>query len=391
MNFQEITAKLGIENYSEKLIDVYENLDQVCVDPCDAEAIEKIEQEFHVLREYYDLALKAAAEIKADPIRYAWAKTVATAIKTKTVVSGKLIPMPKPDETLAGDWLPYLVLVPSIPDTIAFYEKMGFKGEDVERVRVSFYNCIGATEKRQGRPGYTRSYFNWELNYIRGALFRFQSFNYELKELPEVYILKNCTTGEILPLMGTQKFHRSGMVLGSAGFEEEDGAFETKFEETEDAYLGYPSINNLVVNELCTYSKTEWECVLRPGDHVVSVHIPAKTDLSPEAVEKSYKEGLEFIDKFYPDFKPKAYFCCSWLLDPHLEELLGPQSKIAQFMNGFKKWPHKSAGKEIFGFVFIGFKGDYKDLPEDTSLMRKLKERYLAGEYIHGYAGVLFR
>lgn len=391
MKFQEIAVALGVEKYSEKLIEVYENLDQVCVDPCDKALIESIEKEYHVLKEHYETVLKAAEEIKNDPIRYAWAKTVTTAIKTGVLQNGKEIPTPASDETLAGDWMPLLMLLPSIPDVQACYRKLGFDEDEVNRIIQSFYNCIGATEKRSGRPGYNRSYFNWQLIYVRGALFRFQSFNYELKDHPYGYILKNRNDGTIQPVMDGGKYHRSGMSIGAAGFEDEEGAFEATFTETEDAYIGHPAVDYLIAKEPVTYPKSEWECVLRPGDHVVSVHIPAKTDLSPEAVEKSYKDGLEFIDKFFPDFKPKAYFCKSWLMDPHLEEILGSESKIAKFQNGFTRWTGESGGQEIFGFVFVGFKGDYKDLPEDTSLMRGLKKRYLEGKYIHGYNGVLFR
>ncbi len=391
MKFQEIAAQLGVENYSEKLIEIYENLDQVCIDPCDLDALEALEKKYNVLKEHYEAVKAAAVAIKNDPVRYPWAKTVATAIKTRQVMNGKVIPTPVSDETPAGDWLPLLLLLPAIPDVEAAYRKLGFDDQEVDRIVQSFYGCIGATEKRVGRPGYNRSYFNWQLIYVRTALFRFQSFNYELKELPYGYILRNRADGRILPLMSGEKFHRSGMSIGAAGFTDEEGAFEAPFTETEDAYIGHPAVDYLVQREPQSFPKAEWECVLRPGDHVVSVHIPAKTDFSPEAVEKSYKEGLEFIDKFFPDFKPKAYFCKSWLMDPHLEEILGSESKIAKFQNGFTRWTGASEGKEIFSFVFVGFKGELEDLPEDTSLMRGLKKRYLEGKHIHGYNGVLFR
>ncbi len=391
MRFQEIATILGVEKYSEKLIEIYENLDQICVDPCDLDALEALEKKYALLKEHYEAVKEAATAIKNDPVRYLWAKTVATAIKTRQVTNGKDIPTPVSDETPAGDWMPLLLLLPAIPDVEAAYRKLGFDNAEVERIIHSFYNCIGATEKRTGRPGYNRSYFNWQLIYVRTALFRFQSFNYELKELPSGYILRNRTSGEILPLMSEGKFHRSGMTLGNAGFMDEEGSFEVTFTETEDAYIGHPAVDYLVRREAQIYPKAEWECVLQPGDHIVSVHIPAKTDLSPEAVEKSYKDGLEFIDQFFPDFKPKAYFCKSWLMDPHLEEILGSESKIAKFQNGFTRWTGSSEGKEIFGFVFVGFKGELEDLPEDTTLMRGLKKHYLEGNYIHGYCGVLFR
>lgn len=391
MKFQEIAAQLGVTEYPEVMDAVYENLAKERVEICDTALIRQLEKEYALFDEYYEKVLEGANAVAADPVRKAWGETAATALKTGAVKAAREIPTPVSDETIAADMLPLLILIPFIPATAALYQKMGFDEEEVLRVVKSFGSCIKATEARTGRPGYNRSYFNWQGLYLRGALFRFQSFNYELKELPCGYILRNRADGRIQPLMSGEKFHRSGMSIEAAGFTDEEGSFETTFTETEDAYIGYPAIDNLVVNRKETFPKAEWECVLRPGDHVVSVHIPAKTDLSPEAVEKSYKEGLEFIDQYFPDFKPKAYFCKSWLMDPHLEEILGSESKIAKFQNGFTRWTGSSGGTEIFGFVFVGFKGEYKDLPEDTSLMRGLKKRYLAGNYIHGYNGVLFR
>lgn len=391
MKFQEIAARLGVTEYPEVLNGVYENLANERVDICDLALIEKLQKEFEVFGEYYDKVVEGATAVAADPVRKAWGETVATALKTKTVAKARLVPTPVSDETVGADMLPLLILIPFILDVEALYRKMGFEESEVLRIVKSFGGCIKATEARTGRPGYNRSYFNWQGLYLRGALFRFQSFNYELRDHDFAYILKNRTTGELLPVMADGTYHRSGMVLGSAGYEDEEGSFEATFEETEDSYIGYPAIDNLVVNRKETYPRSEWECVLRPGDHVISVHIPAKTDLSPEAVEKSYLDGLKFIDEQFPDYKPKAYFCKSWLLDPHLEEMLGSQSKISRFLNGFTKWPGKSEGRDVFGFVFVGFKGELKDLPEDTTLMRKLKAWYLEGNYIHGTCGVLFR
>lgn len=391
MNLNEIAAALGVENYSHKLIEVFENLDKVCVDPCDKVFLGNLEKEYGILKEHFESVLAAAEEVKNNPILYPWVKTVATAIKTGTVQDGNGIPTPVSDKTLAGDWMPLLMLLPSIPDVQSFYRKLGFDEADVNNVLQSFYRGIESSQKNMGRPGYNRSYFNWQLTYVRGELFRFKSFNYELRSMPCGYILKNRENGTILPLTSGGKYHRSGMELGSAGFEDEEGSFEATFTETEDAYIGHPAVDFRILRKAQTYLKTEWECVLRPGDNIVSVHIPAKTDLSPEAVEKSYTEGLEFIDKFFPHFKPKAYFCNSWLMDPHLAEILGNESKIAQFQNGFTRWASASNGREIYSFVFVGFKGEIKDLPEDTTLMRGIKNLYLEGDYILGYNGVLFR
>jgi len=58
-------------------------------------------------------------------------------------------------------------------------------------------------------------------------------------------------------------------------------------------------------------------------------------------------------------------------------------------MRRFAKHPIRSSGKEVFKFVFLKRTDDYTTLPEDTSLQRKLKQIYLDGGCIHGYAGVI--
>ena len=124
MTLQEIAAKLGIENYSEKLNSVYENLDQVCIDPCDPAFLEELDGKYDIFKEYAEEIKAAAAAIRKDPIRYPWTKTVATAIKTGVCQSGKEIPTPVSDETPAADWMPFLMLLPNIPDVDALYHKL---------------------------------------------------------------------------------------------------------------------------------------------------------------------------------------------------------------------------------------------------------------------------
>jgi hypothetical protein len=41
-------------------------------------------------------------------------------------------------------------------------------------------------------------------------------------------------------------------------------------------------------------------------------------------------------------------------------------------------------------FVFGKAYDDYNDLPEDTSLQRKMKELYLSGGCLHKYTGTIY-
>ena len=106
-------------------------------------------------------------------------------------------------------------------------------------------------------------------------------------------------------------------------------------------------------------------------------------------MKEGFRLALELTEKHYPEYNAKAVLCSSWMLDPKLQELLGEKSKIYAFIDQFVKYPSKSGGSDIFGFVFPRSCKSYEDLPEDTSLRRKLKALYLSGECIHSFSGIV--
>ena len=183
--------------------------------------------------------------------------------------------------------------------------------------------------------------------------------------------------------------HRTGMPLGSAGFEDEEGSFSATFEETETEFIGNPVENYRIQKEKKYFSKKEWVLGYKPGDNIISIHIPRNTDLSPEKISLAFKEALEIFKRSFPEFSPKAIYCSSWLLDPTLNEILGEKSNISSFSAPYVRHPNRNNGRDIFGYVFpVGIE-DFSLLPEHTSFHRKLKEKYLKGEYIYSYSGAI--
>ena len=75
-------------------------------------------------------------------------------------------------------------------------------------------------------------------------------------------------------------------------------------------------------------------------------------------------------------------------LDPTLEEMLGENSNITAFQNCFTRYPTKDSGQAVFSFAFVRRCADLHDLPEDTSLRRKIKAHYLNGGHIYSYSGI---
>ena len=107
---------------------------------------------------------------------------------------------------------------------------------------------------------------------------------------------------------------------------------------------------------------------------------------------RACKDALKLVHERFPEYGVgNAVFCASWLLNPRLKEIQGPQSKITQFEECFTKYPNKDvSGAAVFSFVFAKKPADLHDLEENTSLQRKLKKMYIEGDCIHTYSGAIF-
>ncbi|MBQ5746864.1 MAG: hypothetical protein IIV81_02885, partial [Clostridia bacterium] len=291
--------------------------------------------------------------------------------------------------SLERDFFGVFIIFSLLPESVSFYRSHGYTEEEI----VTAYSGLKSYIKRGetgsvGRPYLSMSLFNWTLIYIFGEMFNHDAFNYQFREFyGGAIILKNKETGEYIPMMLENRFHKNGQVLGSAGATDEEGSFDAEFEETDEAFVGHLVIRGRVSSDLSECKKAEWECVLRPGDEVMAVHIPKGTDLAREEFIRSFKGSFEVAKKKFPERNPKFLVCFSWLMDTTLAELM-ESSKIAGFGNAFLRYLLLSDGKEFRHWVFPKCGEDNKKLPEDTSLQRKLKTLTLAGGYIYYTAGV---
>ena len=114
--------------------------------------------------------------------------------------------------------------------------------------------------------------------------------------------------------------------------------------------------------------------------------------MTPEKVDEAFKEAKEFLDTCYPDFKYKAITCASWLMDPQLCTILGEDANISKFIRRFVPLCHKSVGRAVMSFVFLQPNPAavvIEDLPEETSLQRKIKQHYLNGGCVYEWGGFI--
>jgi hypothetical protein len=135
--------------------------------------------------------------------------------------------------------------------------------------------------------------------------------------------------------------------------------------------------------------KTAPAGLLAPGENTLSVHIPSDAVMSREALDNSYRMAAAFMARFFPDFHYRCFYCSTWLLSPKLKEILKPGSRILLFQEDYTL---TETDMEVNGGLKWVFKRDYEDfsqLPEDTSLMRGMKNILLAGEKTGSAAGFI--
>lgn len=251
-----------------------------------------------------------------------------------------------------------------------------------------------STTQRKHRGAYGFELLGWSQKYIEAKLFVIERLEVEFlsKFSGRAVVFKN-KAGEICVLAHDLALHRDGFALGSAHYEDEEGSWTAFVEETEDAWVGYPfKENGYVEKERVSLLKDKWQKVLERGDAAIRLHIPPLGKMTPEMIDKTLEATKEFAAKHFPDFDYKAFVCHSWLIDPQLDVLLNEESNIVKFRKRFHSLTYKSAGQDVFNFIFnkpdMNF--NIHDLPENSSLEKALKTHYLAGKAIYELEGFFF-
>jgi hypothetical protein len=391
MTLKEIAKELGISEYPERLDEIYENKENLDYSFLDEKTLKEYNEEYNLFREFTDSVFRAASEIAKNEALSTYLVVVSEYVKTSPYPVGAVVPFPTVDLGLATDMMRLFPLLSMIPDWARRYTEHGFCDEEIVDIFKVIHISLTLSKAALGRDGYADGYFDWTLIYALCEMFDYGSFNFQFVKLASpIIMLKNKNTGKHVLMMTDRVFHKDGRVLGSPGFCDEEGSFSADFIETDEAYIGHTACDSLVSSEVSTFKKDEWECVLKDGDDMLSVHIPRNTDLSPEAIWKSYEGGMKMARERFPEYNPKYLHCASWIIDAQLEKLLGEKSRNVGFGKTFLRFPLRSKrGRDGFVFVFLGHRGPESELPEDTSLRRKIKELYLNGGYTYASGGIV--
>lgn len=283
------------------------------------------------------------------------------------------------------DTLPIFSLLAEIPAMKAEHKRRGIPEDVSHDTACMFENQTQDFIDLNGHLG-MRGYVFWMLSFLDCRILRVGRFNLEYTPSRENYTVLETKDGLcVMPTEG--RFHRSGQVLGSAGYEDEDGAFDVALTETEESFIGYKAKNGVIQNEKITLKKSECKKLLEKGDAVISVHIPSGGPMVHESCTEDLKRGGQIIEKCIGEVK--AFICESWLLDPQIPALLGKETNLTRFGARYERAPIKSSGTGVYEYVFLCPKSTPMEaLPEKTSFAKKVKQHMLDGKYIYGSFGV---
>ncbi len=396
MTFEELTLALGVEDHAPLPEGYYPAPKERENELCSLELIDRLHEKFALFGEYYQAVREGFLDMKNDPMRKAYLDSMSLFFKDSPMKPLRKVKYPTSVGTPASNMLPFLVHLPSVERTYEIYRERGFTHEEAIASLEIFQIYIREEEHYRTRiVGISRPISGWMCQFTKGEMFYLGrgGLNFQPSRLNDKapYFLRNNKTGALQPVFGTAfPVHKSGLPLGCAGATEEEGSFIAQFEETETEYIGYPSDARKISLEKKAFSKDEWTLVLGPGDDIISTHIFWDADFSPETVEKAFTEGVARAKACYPEYNFKALYCNSWLMSPEINDALGEKSKLSMFSARFTRYPAKSAGKAVFGYVFPGFSADsLEDLPEKTGLQRAFKKILLAGGHIFESPGLM--
>ncbi len=211
--------------------------------------------------------------------------------------------------------------------------------------------------------------WNWNMLSAGGCMFVFDILKYVPGEFTSDFPV--ITDGKSYVSLAGGKFFvgKEGELVDR----QEKSLFTTSFYEDDERYIGHVISRDGAVEEKPTeFSKSVWRDFLRGGTHTLEIHIPQRIEYTPERIKYAHKLALDFYKDFYPQHKPKAVACYSWLYSPQLKKVLPENSNILAVNSKLHLLP-----------IIASFDGDCRFLRQGTSLQRRIAEECERGTEFH--------
>ena len=258
------------------------------------------------------------------------------------------------------------------------------------RVAESFYTYY--RKAHRSRVGMFRYQLYWLRRHAQGLLFRIGRLEYYLTKFHdyeggcEVY--RNHRTGEVIALaLDGQEMNETGWRFSDLDDNESDSRWTTSLVRADSSVCGNPiSPCGSAVPRQVTLPLAEWDHVLSGDDTVLSMHIPAGDQFTPEMFVTSMRDAIEFFRRHFPDQPSTAVACWSWIFNPALETILPDTSNLVNNMREVYLWPIPKNGLyDGLWFIFVqpgrgGYNFDPDTAEAHTGLERAVLDYVRSGK-----------
>lgn len=278
-----------------------------------------------------------------------------------------------------------LIALGIIPFMRSYHKHLGIP-ENITKDTARIISSLVESYRRgtDGKTGVFSRPIYWLQNYIHGNLYLgIGRFCYWAKpysdRLPGIY--RNKKNKKIVA------FAPSDMLFNSDGYcdlaEEqipEADYWRSTFRIDENTVTGNPFLPcGKAVKETITLSLSEWDCVFGKGSAFLDLHIPAGGNMSLDVCKDSLTRAADFFSKKFPDLKPAAVICNSWICSPNLSEFMPESSNLIKFQKECFLYPKPSPRKGGLWFFFFQDTFDPLTAPRHSSLQRAIAEHLESG------------
>jgi len=364
----------GAELYRERGNDIF-----------DKNRLLRLNEAHHFLRiqRYLDAVLNAADLMSKNPDLAVYNYALYIAIRSHANTDN----LPAPDfDSPETDFSPFFAFLYGFDAWIAALQARKLPEDVISDTLQGFEAEMNDYSDMYGRPG-MRRYVNWFLLFIHGELLRIGRLNFQMTTLTNpirVYRKGN----DIRILMDDAEMHRLGMLYGSAGQDDEAGRYHADITVSGDTVTGYAA-NKLGEVDPEPVTLTGYKEVLRRGDPVLSVHIPATEPFTAEICQASYERAKEIFARCYPEFRYRAFVCYSWMMEKRLEGIMGRSTNITRFADKFHGFPLKDSGADVYIFLYhLPDPIAPENLPENSSMQKAVKQYLCSGNFYFEKGGL---
>lgn len=242
----------------------------------------------------------------------------------------------------------------------------------------------------------------WLTNHFRGKIYRLGRLQFMHRAFGGHLTMFRNREGRLTALsQGDVVFRRDGQRNGAAGITESEGVWTSTLRVEPGRVRGnaIDGVKGVAIAEPVELDRSEWEPVLRPGDAVLDVHIPAIGPMTHEGCGESFARAVEFFPRHFPDCAPaRAIVCTTWMLDPQLGAWLPEGSNIMQFQRRFYLHPVETDAWAAMRFVFeldVPYGAEtgpeLAGLPQKTTLERALVAHARTGGRFYKAGGVVMK